>query len=74
MQATKQVNTMARKKNKISKVGTITKEQIRTSNRKISREIEMEADPRGGFRSTHKVHKSDKTYSRHDKHKGNTGH
>ena len=63
---------MARKKNIVQKVGTITKEQIRTNERKISREIELEAGD-GGFKSMHKVHKSDKTYTRHDKHKGNTG-
>ena len=41
---------------------TITKEQIRKSNRKISREIEMERD--GKWTATHKVHPSDKTYNR----------
>ena len=47
---------------------TITKEQIMKSNRKISREIEMERD--GKWTATHKVHKSDKTYSRKNKHNG----
>jgi hypothetical protein len=40
----------------------ITKEQIHTGQRKISREIEMERN--GKWTATHKIHKSDKTYSR----------
>ncbi len=46
---------------------TITKEQARKSNRRINREIEMEKN--GSWTTNHKVHKSDKTYSRKDKHK-----
>jgi hypothetical protein len=64
---------MARKKNKVVNIGTITKEQIRTNERKISREMEIEADPHKGFKSMHKVHQSDKTYKRHSKHKGQAG-
>jgi len=61
---------MARKKNKIVKIGTLEKKQVMSNERKISREIEIEADPHKGFKSTHSVHKSDKTYDRHSKHKG----
>ena len=40
----------------------ITKEQIMKSHRRISREIEMETN--GKWTATHKIHKSNKTYSR----------
>ena len=40
----------------------ITREHAMKSHRKISREIEMEIN--GKWTATHKIHKSDKTYSR----------
>ena len=43
-------------------IGKITKEQILTQNKKISREIELENST--GWVSIHKVHKSKKTYTR----------
>lgn len=61
-------------KNKKINIGKFTKEQARKADRKGSRDAEIEADPSKGFKSTHDVHKSDKTYSRKDKHKGNKDH
>ena len=61
---------MSRNKNKVITIGTMTQAQIITSERRISREIELEADPHKGFKATHKVHKSDKTYNRKSKHRG----
>jgi len=49
------------------KVGKITKEQQYKEMRKTSREVELELN--GGWTAKHKVHKSEKTYSRKDKHK-----
>ena len=45
----------------------ITKEQQYKIMRKKSREDELEAN--GGWSAKHKVHKSEKTYSRKNKHK-----
>jgi len=45
----------------------ITKAQIIKNNKKISREIELEKN--GGWTAKNKIHKSDKTYSRKNKHK-----
>ena len=49
------------------KIGTYTKEQQRISNRKISREIELEN--KSGWTAIHKTHKSKKNYSRKNKHR-----
>lgn len=49
-------------KTKKLNIGKITKEQILTSERRISREIELENQ--SGWVSKHKVHKSKKTYTR----------
>lgn len=49
------------------KIGTITKEQIRKNDRKISRELDLVDS--NGWVGTHKVHKSKKNYSRKKKHK-----
>ena len=49
------------------KIGTYAKEQQRISNRKISREIELEN--KSGWTAIHKTHKSKKNYSRKKKHK-----
>ena len=46
-------------------IGKITQKQILTSERKISREIELENQ--AGWVSKHKVHKSKKTYTRKPK-------
>ena len=46
----------------------VTKEDIRKAQRKASREMELEDST--GFKSTHAVHKSQKNYSRKNKHKG----
>lgn len=46
------------------KIGTITKEQLRKLDRKVSREANLG----NGWIGTHKVHKSNKTYSRKPKH------
>lgn len=48
-------------------IGKITKEQILTQNKKISREIELENST--GWVSMHKVHTSKKTYTRKPKYK-----
>ena len=48
-------------------IGKFTKEDSIKLNRKISREISLENST--GWVSTHKVHKSDKTYNRKPKHK-----
>ena len=45
----------------------ITKQQILKNQKKINREIELEKN--GHWTAVHKVHKSDKTYSRKVKHK-----
>jgi hypothetical protein len=50
-------------------IGKITTEDYIKSNRKISREIELEI--MGGWVTNHKVHKSMKTYTRKPKHKKN---
>jgi hypothetical protein len=52
---------------KAMKIGTITKEQIRTNDRRMSRELELENST--GWTSKHKVHKSKKNYSRKKKHR-----
>lgn len=48
-------------------VGKLSKEQILTHERKISREIEIENNLNVCH---HRVHTSKKTYKRNDKHKG----
>jgi len=48
-------------------IGTVTKEQIMTNNRKVSREMEYETQD--GWKANEKVHKSQKNYSRKSKHK-----
>ena len=52
---------------KTIKIGTITKEQLRKSDRKASREANLG----NGWVGTHRVHKSKKSYSRKPKHKNN---
>ena len=55
------------KQKKIIKIGTISKEQILKDERKIRREIDIE----NNLNVNHnRVHKSDKDYKRHNKHKG----
>ena len=49
------------------KIGTFTQEQRLKNERRISREIELENQ--SGWTSKHKVHKSNKNYSRKNKHK-----
>jgi hypothetical protein len=53
----------------IINLGKFTTEDYIKSNRKASREIELEI--MGGWVSKHKVHKSMKTYTRNPKHKKN---
>jgi len=48
-------------------IGKITKEQQYSAMRKGNREAELEAN--GGWTATHKVHQSEKAYSRKTKHK-----
>lgn len=48
-------------------IGKITSEDYRKSNRKASRELELENST--GWVCKHKVHKSNKTYTRKVKHK-----
>lgn len=48
-------------------IGKFTIEDSMKANRKASREISLENST--GWVSTHKVHKSEKTYSRKSKHK-----
>jgi len=48
-------------------IGKITQKQILTSERKISREIELENST--GWTCMHKTHKSKKTYTRNPKYK-----
>jgi len=50
---------------KTIKIGTITREQLRKSDRKASREANLG----NGWVGTHRVHKSKKTYSRKPKYK-----
>lgn len=47
---------------------TITKEQLRKFDRKANREIEL--TDATGWTAVHKTHKSKKTYTRKNKHKG----
>jgi hypothetical protein len=47
------------------KIGRITKEQQRKNQAKIRREENLD----NGFKSTHSVHPSKKTYTRKTKHK-----
>lgn len=49
------------------KTNRITKAQIIKNHKKISREIELLEN--GGWTAKNKIHKSDKTYSRKNKHK-----
>lgn len=49
----------------MEKIGRITKEQMITSRKKISRNLELEVNV--GWVATHKVHKSQKDYSRKNK-------
>jgi len=53
-------------------IGIIGAEEMRNNERKISREMELEKND-GSWVSKHKIHKSDKTYTRHEKHKGSKG-
>lgn len=55
------------KKSKIIKIGKITRDQLLKSERKISREIELESST--GWTCMHKTHKSKKTYTRNPKYK-----
>jgi len=48
----------------------ISREQILKMERAIRRQEEIDARPLGGFATTHSVHKSKKSYTRKDKHKG----
>ena len=48
-------------------VGKVTKKQLYTAMRKENRENELKEN--GGWTATHKVHKSEKNYSRKNKHK-----
>jgi len=50
-----------------NKKHTITKEQIHTMNRKVSRDESLVDS--NGWTAMHKVHKSKKAYSRKEKHK-----
>lgn len=52
---------------KTKKKYQITKEDYLKANRKGSRDAELENST--GWRSTHKIHKSDDTYTRKQKHK-----
>ena len=54
---------------KKTKIGVITIEQQIKAIKKANREAELEQSP--GWTATNKVHKSDKTYSRKNKHKKN---
>jgi len=49
------------------KIGKVTLAQIIKNHKKISREIELEQQD--GWVAKNKVHKSDKTYTRKNKHK-----
>ena len=61
---------MCSKKIKIvSKIGIITIEQQIKAIKKANREAELEQSP--GWTATNKIHKSDKTYTRKNKHKSN---
>lgn len=51
----------------MEKIGRITKEQIITSRKKLSREMELEVNI--GWTSNLKVHKSLKDYNRKPKHR-----
>lgn len=51
----------------MEKIGRVTKEQIISSRKKLSRQLELEANV--GWVSTHKVHKSQKDYNRKPKHR-----
>jgi len=52
------------------KIGIISKEKMRTIDRAISRQQEIDQDKHKGFKSKHSVYKSKKTYCRKIKHKG----
>jgi len=52
------------------KIGKVTKVHILNAYRKASREMELENST--GWTCKHKVHKSDKTYTRKPKHKNQT--
>ena len=52
-----------------NKIGVITVEQQLTAIKKANREAELEQSP--GWVAKTKVHKSDKTYNRKNKHKSN---
>lgn len=54
-------------KGKMLHIGTFTQSDNIKANRKASREISLENST--GWSSTHKVHKSCKSYSRKTKHK-----
>ena len=49
------------------KIGTISKEELRKIDRKISREIDIEENLNVSY---NRVHKSQKSYTRKDKHRG----
>ena len=56
--------------NKKETIGTISKEELNKIERKLSRQEEIDLDPSKGFKSTHSVTPSKKTYKRCGKHKG----
>ena len=51
---------------------TISVDQLIKNHKRINREIELETN--GGWTSSNKIHKSDKTYSRKQKHKDERRH
>lgn len=51
----------------VYKIGKVTKEDVMKAWRSASREMELENST--GWACKHKVHKSDKTYTRKAKHK-----
>ena len=57
---------------KIERIGTISKKQLQKIERKLSREEELDLDRSKGFKSNNSIHKSDKNYSRKNKHKGDS--
>ena len=50
-------------------IGTIKKDKLNKIERKLSRQEEIDLDPSKGFKSTHSVKPSKKTYTRKNKHK-----
>lgn len=54
----------------MAKTMKITVDQLLRIERAIRRQEDIQARPLGGFATKHSVHKSEKTYTRKDKHKG----